>query len=212
LRRGASDLAGWPEVNRIVHWVELDCEVQHLYKLAWKEFKKALEGVGTLSKQQAALVKSEAVIRLRQKSSPLKVEDSIELCLELLDNGRQVAISCEFLATMDAMEEVLPKEKISYARVDGRCFFGIFFVPDMPEAVRELWRFVRPAENLPLRLGDQTFLSLPMARSGGPYRNCTGVAQGIQSILYRGCRRCCRCYRNRSACRCCLPMHHAAAA
>jgi hypothetical protein len=120
LRRRASDLAGWPEVNRIVHWVELDCEAQYLYKLAWKEFKKALEGLGTLSKQRAAFVKSEAVIRLRQKSSLLKIEDSIELCLELLDNGHQVAISCEFLATMDAMEEVLRKKKISYARVDGR--------------------------------------------------------------------------------------------
>ena len=124
LRRRASDLAGWPEVNRIVHWVELDCEAQRLYKLAWKEFKKALEGVGTLSKQRAALAKSEAVIRLRQKSSLLKVEDSIELCLELLDNGHQVAISCEFLATMDAMEEVLRKKRISYARVDGRCANG----------------------------------------------------------------------------------------
>jgi Domain of unknown function (DUF5710)/SNF2-related domain len=124
LRRRASDLAGWPEVNRIVHWVELDCEAQRLYKLAWKEFKKALEGIGTLSKQRAALVKSEAVIRLRQKSSLLKVENSIELCQELLDNGRQVAISCEFLATMDAMEEVLRKKKISYARVDGRCANG----------------------------------------------------------------------------------------
>jgi hypothetical protein len=86
-----------------------------------KEFIKALEGAGTLSKRQAAFVKSEAVIRLRQKSSLLKLEDSIELCLELLDNGRQVAISCEFLATMDAMEEVLRKKKISYARVHGRC-------------------------------------------------------------------------------------------
>jgi Domain of unknown function (DUF5710)/SNF2-related domain len=124
LRRRASDLVGWPEVNRIVHWVELDCEAQRLYKLAWKEFKKALEGVGTLSKQRAALVKSEAVIRLRQKSSLLKVEDSIELCQELLDNGRQVAISCEFLATMDAMEEVLRKKNISCARVDGRCANG----------------------------------------------------------------------------------------
>jgi hypothetical protein len=46
-----------------------DCEAQRLYRLAWKEFKKALEGIGTLSKQHAALVKSEAVIRLRQKSS-----------------------------------------------------------------------------------------------------------------------------------------------
>src|ERR1700693_1387979 len=121
LRRSASDLAGWPEVNRIVHSVELDGEALLLYKLAWEEFKKALDGIGSLGKQKAALVKNEAVIRLRQKSSLLKVEDSIELCLELLDNDRQVAISCEFLATMDAMEEVLRKKKISYARVDGLC-------------------------------------------------------------------------------------------
>jgi len=121
LRRSASDLAGWPEVNRIVHSVELDGEALRLYKLAWEEFKKALDGIGSMGKQKAALVKNEAVIRLRQKSSLLKVQDSIELCLELLDNGRQVAISCEFLATMDAMEEALRKKKISFARVDGLC-------------------------------------------------------------------------------------------
>ncbi len=82
-------------------------------ELAWEEFKKALDGTGSLGKQQAALVQNEAVIRFRQKSSLLKVEDTIELCLELLDNGRQVAISCEFLATMDAMEEALAKEERS---------------------------------------------------------------------------------------------------
>jgi len=120
LRRRASDLAGWPEVNRIVHCVELDRERQQLYQLAWKEFKRALEGLGSSSRQRAALVKNEAVIRLRQKSSLLKVEDSIELCLGLLDNGRQIAISCEFLATMDAIQEGLQKKKIGYARVDGR--------------------------------------------------------------------------------------------
>jgi Domain of unknown function (DUF5710)/SNF2-related domain len=121
LRRRACDLAGWPEVNRIVHSVEFDGEAQQLYNLAWKEFKKALEGLESLGKQQAALVKNEAVIRLRQKSSLLKVEHSIELCLELLDNGRQVAISCEFLATMDTMEWALRKRNIGYARVDGHC-------------------------------------------------------------------------------------------
>lgn len=120
LRRRPADLIGWPEVNRIVHSVELDGKAKHLYRLAWEEFKKALDGTGSLSKQRAALVQNEAVIRLRQKSSLLKVEDTIELCQELLDNGRQVAISCEFLATMDAMEEALAKRKIEHARIDGQ--------------------------------------------------------------------------------------------
>src|ERR1700722_4883747 len=120
LRRRPADLIGWPEVNRIVHFVELDGMAKHLYKLAWEEFKNALDGTGNLSKQRAALVQNEAVIRLRQKSSLLKVDDTIELCQELLENGRQVAISCEFLATMDAMEEALTKNKIEAARIDGQ--------------------------------------------------------------------------------------------
>src|ERR1700722_13912809 len=120
LRRRPADLIGWPEVNRIVHLVELDGMAKHLYRLAWEEFKKALDGTANLSKQRAALAQSEAVIRLRQKSSLLKAEDTIEVCQELLDNGRQVAISCEFLATMDAMEEALTAKKIEHARIDGQ--------------------------------------------------------------------------------------------
>ena len=71
------------------------------------------------------LVKNEAVIQLRQKSSLLKVEDSIELCLELLDNGHQ----CRHFLQVPRDDgcdgrEVLRKKKISYARVDGRCANG----------------------------------------------------------------------------------------
>jgi uncharacterized protein DUF5710/SNF2 domain-containing protein len=120
LRRRPADLIGWPEVNRIVHSVELDVEAMRLYKLAWQEFKAALDGVGNLSKQRAVRAQNEAVIRLRQKSSLLKVGETIELCQELLENGRQVAISCEFLATMDAMEGALEKKKIEHARIDGQ--------------------------------------------------------------------------------------------
>jgi C-terminal domain on Strawberry notch homologue len=120
LRRRPAGLIGWPELNRIVHFVELDGKAKNLYKLAWEEFKKALEGTEKLSKQRATLLQNEAVIRFRQKSSLLKVEDTIELCQELLDNGRQVAISCEFLATMDALQDALTKKKIEHARIDGQ--------------------------------------------------------------------------------------------
>jgi hypothetical protein len=89
--------------------------------LPGKSFKKLSRGLEAWVNNKGRARQNEAVIRLRKKSSLLKVEDSIELCLELLDNDRQVAISCEFLATMDAMEEALRKKKISYARVDGHC-------------------------------------------------------------------------------------------
>jgi ubiquinone/menaquinone biosynthesis C-methylase UbiE len=38
------------------------------------------------------------------------------------------------------------------------CVFGIFFVPDMPEAVRELWRFVRPGGELAITTWGPNFL------------------------------------------------------
>jgi hypothetical protein len=52
LRRPAN-LIGWPEANRIIHSVEFDGKAKHLYRLAWEEFKKALDGTESLSKQRA---------------------------------------------------------------------------------------------------------------------------------------------------------------
>ena len=46
------------------------------------------------------------------------------------------------------------------------CVFGIFFVPDISRAVRELWRLFAPAGNWPSPPGGHTFLNRPTRPSG----------------------------------------------
>ena len=75
------------------------------------------------------------------------------------------------------------------------CVFGIFFVPDMPVAVRQLWRLVRPGGNLPLRPGDETFLSRPTACFGDPFGNYDQSClfrptPGTVSLIRKGCGKC----------------------
>ncbi len=121
IRRRPADIDGWPEINRIVQSVELDHAQLNAYKQAWEQFKVIMRQLDTqVPKQKATLIKNEAVVRLRQKSSILKVHQTVELTLELLDNGRQVAISAEFLATLNLIQEMLLKEKIPAACINGQ--------------------------------------------------------------------------------------------
>src|SRR5258708_5306554 len=60
-----------------------------------------------------------AVLRLRQKGSLIRVEGTVALALELLENGHQVAISVAFLETLEALRESLTKEGFVCAALHG---------------------------------------------------------------------------------------------
>jgi hypothetical protein len=70
--------------------------------------------------------------------------------------------------------------------------FGIFFVPDMAGAVRELWRLVRPGGRLASPPGGRACSSRRAASSGRPSvrsaRTCSGaLTPGTASITRRDC-------------------------
>lgn len=118
LRRLPQEVAGWPELQRILFPVELDPEKQRLYNLAWKEFLKVLEidrRVGKISTN--AMV---AALRLRQKASLLKVEATAALVEELVDSRRRVPVSVEFLDSLEAIGNELSKRKISFTAITGK--------------------------------------------------------------------------------------------
>lgn len=110
LRRRPEDLAGWPELNRILTPLELDGETRALYQTAWTEFRRemALDHEGPKGRNatnpRSGLA---ATLRLRQKSSLLRVGGTVELVRELLDNGHQVAVSVAFLETLTALAAAL---------------------------------------------------------------------------------------------------------
>jgi primosomal protein N' len=100
IRRRPEDIAGWPAINRILTPIDLDGEARSLYDQAWTEFREAMELAPRGRDPKSALA---ATLRLRQKSSLIRAEGTVELERELLENGHQVAISVAFLETLEAL-------------------------------------------------------------------------------------------------------------
>jgi superfamily II DNA or RNA helicase len=116
LRRRPEDIAGWPEINRILTPVELVGEARELYAQAWTTFRKEMELAPRGRDPKSALA---ATLRLRQKSSLIRAPGTIELVSDLLANGHQVAVSVAFKETLEAIRQALEVEKIACAQIHG---------------------------------------------------------------------------------------------
>jgi len=101
VRRRPEDIAGWPELNRILTPIGLEGEARQLYERVWTEFRREMALAPSGKNPRGALA---ATLRLRQKSSLLRVPGTVDLALELIDNGHQVAISVAFLETLAALK------------------------------------------------------------------------------------------------------------
>ena len=116
LRRRPTDIAGWPEQQRIPWPVDLEPDEQDLYEQAWTEFRREMQ----LARRGKDPANGLAVqLRFRQKASLLRATGTVGLVEDLIDNERQVAVSVQFLETADALCEQLGAKGISVARIDG---------------------------------------------------------------------------------------------
>jgi len=101
IRRTPVDIAGWPPVTRVMLPVDLEGEDRDLYLEAWAEFRDALGLEYRGRDKQNAMV---ARLRFRQKASLLRTGSTFDLAADLLEQGRQVAVSVAFRETMDVLE------------------------------------------------------------------------------------------------------------
>ncbi len=116
LRRRPEEIAGWPEINRILTPIGLDASARERYTQAWTEFREAMALAPSGQNPRGALA---AALRLRQKSSLIRVEGTVQLALELLENGHQVAVSVAFLETLEALRAALAAEGVECAALHG---------------------------------------------------------------------------------------------
>lgn len=142
LRRRPEDIAGWPEINRILTPLDLDPQARELYTQAWTEFRRDMDLSPRGRDPKSALTAS---LRLRQKSSLIRAAGTVELALELLENGHQVAISVSFMETLTTLREALEKGGVPCASLHGA----------MPAATRE-------EERLRFQRGDATVVLFTM--------------------------------------------------
>jgi superfamily II DNA or RNA helicase len=117
IRRLPSDIAGWPDVQRILHPVELDAEGRALYNQAWTEFRSAMAMVQRGRNPKGGQA---ARTRFRQKVSLLRAPGSVDHVMDLLDNGHQVAVRVEYHETLDVIRDALTAQGVTVAEFSGR--------------------------------------------------------------------------------------------
>jgi hypothetical protein len=121
LRRLPQDIAGWPEMERQLRPEHLDFEERRQAEAAWAEFVQAERAAPPPSQRSAqeresALVR---ILRLRQAFSLARVPATLDLIEEMLENGKQVAVSVAFLPILDRLAEGLAARKVRVERIQG---------------------------------------------------------------------------------------------
>lgn len=104
IRRLPEDIAGWPEIQRIAYPMALDAASRVLYEEAWTSFRRQMDLATRGRDPKSGRV---AKLRFRQKCSLLRAPATADLARDMLANGYQVAVSCEFLESLDAIREEL---------------------------------------------------------------------------------------------------------
>ena len=117
LRRTPEDIAGWPPITRSMSPVRLSEEAAEAYELAWHVFRDQLRLAGGRRASRPHVLTEQ--LRFRQKASLLRVGATAELVRDLLDAGRQVAVSVAFHETLDALRDALGGDA-RVAEVHGR--------------------------------------------------------------------------------------------
>ena len=118
IRRSPSDIAGWPEINRILLPVDLDAEDRGNYAKAWSEFRDhlGLESRGVRDSTNGLVAR----LRFRQKASLLRTASTLDIALDLLSQGQQVAVSVEFHDTLNILLEAFRKERYGVSIIHGK--------------------------------------------------------------------------------------------
>jgi len=117
IRRNPTDVAGWPEIVRIPYPVQLEASESQLYKNLWLSFRNFLR-LNPKGKNPAGGLAEQ--LRFRQKASLIRVPSTIDFAKDLLDNGLQVAISVQFMESLDAIKQSLEAKGIVCVEFSGR--------------------------------------------------------------------------------------------
>lgn len=121
LRRRPQDVAGWPELVRVLMPQELSSSERALYEEAWEEFRSEMARLDLVedhpasrSRTASALV---AALRFRQKASLLRAPHTAALIRDMLADGFQVAVSVQFLESAEVISRHL--DGVSHVVLSG---------------------------------------------------------------------------------------------
>ncbi len=117
IRRNPEDLVGWPTQTHIPMPIELNAGEEAEYAKLWTEFRQAMKLQPRGKNPASGLA---ATLRFRQKAYLLTASYTADYAEELLENGFQVAISVQFMETIDLLKAKLEKAGYTIAEFSGR--------------------------------------------------------------------------------------------
>lgn len=125
----------WPEQQRIPMPVELSEQEREAYQADWAEFKDAMKRIDREKKANASKSMSRkararadaqartkglaAMTRYRQKAGQVRAPGTAEFAVEMIRKGKQVAISCEYIGTVNALFEELQSRRVRVVTYTG---------------------------------------------------------------------------------------------
>lgn len=118
ISRDPTQLKNWPEQPVEPFYIELDAKGSSMYKEAWTAFRDflSLKRKGQTDPKDALTQN----LRFRQKASLLKAPMIAEHAADLVEEGNQVFIGCEFLETVDMILDGLRKRHVPAVEFTGR--------------------------------------------------------------------------------------------
>src|SRR5476649_99802 len=116
LRRRPEDIAGWPEIQRVLAPIALGPRERRLYDATWREFRRELGLAGGSVRRPTGWA---ADLRFRQKASLLRIAGTADLVADLLGNGYQVAVSIAYLETGALLQAALEARHFRVGRITG---------------------------------------------------------------------------------------------
>lgn len=112
IRRLPEQINNWPALQRQIMPISLPAHLASRYAVLWEDFLLGAEHKSGLELEKDKL-------RLRQESSLLRVESTVEVVLDRLETGHKVAISAAFRATQDALVQALEQAGEQVAVIHG---------------------------------------------------------------------------------------------
>lgn len=123
IRRLPQEIEGWTALERQLTPVAIGPQARLDYQKAWSQFRQERMGKKTAGKRGGKKAKEiglVAQLRFRQKSSWLRIDSTLDLLADHLDNGRQVAVSVAFHETLEEMARLLQEAGIEPAVIHGK--------------------------------------------------------------------------------------------
>lgn len=117
IRRNPEEIAGWPTQTHTPVPIDLEDDEQRMYDQAWKEFRDDLRMQPRGKNPTAGLA---AQLRFRQKASLIRVPHTVDFVEDLLDNDLQVAVSVEFIESLELIKKTLEKRGWDCVEFSGR--------------------------------------------------------------------------------------------